>query len=239
MTNLYTPPYRDTTPFHCPHCNVLAQQVWRELFWKELANNVPSHQFAGVEPTSQDQVVREPKISLDLGNTDMLAIAECQNCKKVSIWVYDEMLYPGGQAPPPNSDLTQEIIDDYNEAAFIVNKSPRGACALLRLCLQKLCIQLDAEGSRINDQIAFLVSEKNLNPMIQQSLDTVRVIGNEAVHPGQLDLHDDKDTALSLFNLINLIADTMITQPAQIQEMYDKLPESKLKGIEARDSRSR
>jgi len=35
--------------------------------------------------------------------------------------------------------------------------------------------------------------------MILQSLDIVRVIGNESVHPGVIDLKDDRHTALRLF----------------------------------------
>jgi hypothetical protein len=38
---------------------------------------------------------------------------------------------------------------------------------------------------------------------VQQSLDIVRVIGNDAVHPGQIDLTDDIETATKLFVLIN------------------------------------
>ena len=60
--------------------------------------------------------------------------------------------------------------------------------------------------------------------MIQKSLDLVRVIGNEAVHPGTIDLGDDRKTALGLFTLINLIATAMITEPKEVDEMYAEYP---------------
>lgn len=135
---------------------------------------------------------------------------------------------------PPNDDLSEAIKEDYNEAASILQKSPRGAAALLRLAVQKLCMQLGEEGKDINKDIANLV-KKGLSATIQQALDALRVIGNESVHPGQIDLRDDPATAQALFRLLNKIAETMISEPKQIQEIYDKIPESKKKAIESRD----
>jgi hypothetical protein len=82
-----------------------------------------------------------------------------------------------------------------------------------------------------------MVADK-LSPVIQRSLDIVRVVGNEAVHPGELDLRDDPDTANALFGLINEIVDQMITRPKHIADLYGKLPEAKRRAIEERDSRA-
>lgn len=133
------------------------------------------------------------------------------------------MIYPDASGTmPANPDLSPEIQADYSEAASIVNHSPRGAAALLRLCIQKLCKQLGESGKDINADIASLV-KKGLNPKIQKALDVVRVVGNNAVHPGELDLKDDKDTAVQLFKLINLIAEKMITEPKEIDGVYETL----------------
>jgi hypothetical protein len=74
---------------------------------------------------------------------------------------------------------------------------------------------------------------------IQRSLDIVRVIGNESVHPGMLDLKDDKKTAAILFSLLNLIVFDRLIQPKQIDELYSKLPPEKLRGIEERDKKNK
>jgi len=63
----------------------------------------------------------------------------------------------------------------------------------------------------------------------------VRVVGNEAVHPGVMDLKDDRDTAILLFDLLNSVADQTITRQKTVREMYAKLPDAKRKAIEARD----
>src|SRR5262249_24749132 len=115
--------------------------------------------------------------------------------------------------------------------------SPRGSAALLRLAIQKLCAALGEKGKNIDDDIASLV-EKGLSPLQQQALDAVRVIGNEAVHPGTLDLKDDRDTATKLFDLVNIIAEQMISNPKHVKKIYEKIPQKKRKAIERRDQQN-
>lgn len=167
-----------------------------------------------------------------LNNVD---ISECYNCDKLALWVGDQMVWPhANEAPPPHPELPEEVAADYSEAGDIVNASPRGAAALLRLVIQKLCRHLGELGKNINDDIASLV-KKGLDPRVQQMLDVVRVIGNNAVHPGEIDLRDDRETAERLFVLVNLITDIMIAQPKAIQDMYGKLGSGPLEAIAKRD----
>lgn len=104
----------------------------------------------------------------------------------------------------------------------------------MRLGIQKLCKELGQPGKNINDDIGALV-RNGLDPRVQRALDVVRVIGNEAVHPGQIDLHDDRATAENLFKLFNLIVDKIISEPKHIDEIYGSLPPDKLRAIENRD----
>jgi len=164
-----------------------------------------------------------------------LSISECFSCNNISLWIHSTLVHPQiSHEFEPNEDLSEDIKLDFLEAAKIVQLSPRGAAALLRLCVQKMCVQLGEKGKHINTDIAALV-KKGLSVQVQQALDIVRVTGNDAVHPGQIDLRDDRATASQLFNLVNIIAEIMISQPKRIQEMYDQLPEDKLEGIEQRD----
>lgn len=80
--------------------------------------------------------------------------------------------------------------------------------------------------------------KKGLPLKIQQALDYVRVVGNSAVHPGQIDLKDDKETAINLFNLINLIADVMITQPKEVDKLFNTLPQGQKDAISKRDNKA-
>jgi len=106
--------------------------------------------------------------------------------------------------------------------------------ALLRLALQKLCAELGKPGKRIDDDIAALVQD-GLSPGVQKALDAVRVIGNNAVHPGAMDLRDDRETATALFGLLNFIVEQMITRPKELDAIYGALPESVRDRIAQRD----
>lgn len=177
---------------------------------------------------------QSPYVRTQLENVN---ISRCFNCEKIAVWVHRNMVFPNKvEGPSPNIDLPEDILRDFNEARSILSPSPRGAAALLRLAVQKLCAHLGEKGKNIDDDIASLV-KKGLDPLVQQSLDVVRVIGNEAVHPGTVDLRDDQSTALRLFDLVNLIAQQMISQPKSVRQMYEKLPEAKRKAIQARDER--
>ncbi len=202
----YTEPQFEKTSFNCPFCNAYAEQSWNAL------KTIQGFYF------------------------ENMRACFCSHCSKYSVWIDGIMVYPkfhGVQAP--NEDLGDEITDDYLEAAAILQKSPRGAAALLRLAIQKLCKQLGEKGENINTDIGNLV-KKGLPTRVQQSLDALRVIGNEAVHPGQLDLKDDIEIASSLFKLVNFIAEKMITEPKEIDAIYNKIPESARKQIVERDN---
>ena len=64
------------------------------------------------------------------------------------------------------------------------------------------------------------------------------VVGNKAVHPGVIAFDvDDANTAKSLMRLINMIGQSMITDPKEIEDMYNQLPESAKESIEKRDGK--
>ncbi|MFZ2193484.1 MAG: DUF4145 domain-containing protein [Candidatus Moraniibacteriota bacterium] len=203
----YKAPEFKNTSFNCPFCNAFAKQSWYDLYYL----------LSGYR-------------NIDDGN-----VCFCSHCGMYSIWYNGSMIYPNfAGIESPNQDLDEDIQKDYQEAAEILQKSPRGATALLRLSIQKLCIQLGEKGKDINTDIGNLV-KKGLPAKVQESLDALRVIGNEAVHPGEMDLRDDTEIASSLFRLVNFIAEKMITEPREIEEIYNKIPESKKEQISQRD----
>ncbi len=169
-------------------------------------------------------------------SVENIHISRCYNCNEIGVWFGERIAWPQrGSISRPNQDMPQDARLDYEEAAEIVDNSPRGAAALLRLAIQKICLHLGGEGKHINEDIASLV-KKGLDPRVQKALDVVRVVGNNAVHPGEMDIRDDRETADSLFNLVNMIVDIMISQPKHVSNLFSKLPEGARDAISKRDS---
>lgn len=139
--------------------------------------------------------------------------------------------------PEPHEDMPESVRIDYKEARDVFPYSARSAAALLRLAIQKLCKELGEKGKKLNADIGNLV-KKGLPIHIQQALDIVRVIGNEAVHPGVINVRDNPEIAMDLFGLVNEIVEDRIgstSKKMRIQEKYNRLPESKREQIEKRD----
>jgi len=166
-----------------------------------------------------------------------LTCSVCWHCGKYALWLKDKMIYPGvSEAPLPAVDIPDNVKQDYEEARNVVNASPRSAAALIRLSLQKLMTELGEKGKNLNEDIGHLVNN-GLPKRVQKALDSVRVIGNNAVHPGEIDLRDDMPTTIMLFELVNMIVDTMITQPKKVDSLYNRIPQTAKNQIEKRDAK--
>lgn len=234
--------------FQCPHCGVTAQQDWFDVAeGGDIALGLIQHMYldyrSGVSDYQQetireflDRVGRQFASSLQGFIPQKIAVSTCSQCSEPTLWADRQLVFPKTlSAQPPNPDLGSNIIDIYHEASSIVTDSPKGAAALLRLALQKLLRQLGKSGQNINQDIQELVSE-GLSPKIQQALDLVRVIGNHAVHPGEIDLDDNREVAEKLFQILNFIAEEMITKPRELEDLYNStIPENTREHIRRRD----
>jgi len=206
----YYPPMFEEEQFHCIYCSVYAKQKWNILAFGLHGHN------------------RSP-----------ISYSICEHCHKKSYWHDQKMIIPSDSpVQPPHPDMPDEIISEYNEARSIFGKSPRAAAALLRLAVQKLVSVLGEKGDNINSDIKSLVS-KGLPAQVQQALDFCRVVGNNAVHPGEINLQDSPDIAQHLFNMINYIVEDRITRPKQIESLYQLLPDGAKEAVEKRDGKQK
>lgn len=214
MTKYFSNDFTGKAPIICPYCHVYAQFDWK------YAEKIKSKQYEY-----------------------NLIVAKCTSCYLDSIWFHnrqsneDILIFPSFplKLTAPNPDMPDDIKQIYIEAAKVLRDSPRASAALSRLAIDKLTKEFSNKHS-LDNRIGDLVS-KGLPAKLQQAFDIVRIVGNNAVHPGEIDLTDNQEMAKSLLNLLNIITDNLITQPNQIDKFYNSLPEKQLKHIEKRDSK--
>jgi Domain of unknown function (DUF4145) len=245
--------------FSCPHCGALAHQHWFQVFVSsyEKGKKPFVYERAGFEAADtsgfdesdekrlkafkkrfwKNEVTYEVHqyghhCNWELVNVEM---SMCHSCDAFAIWVKGKLAWPSHSVKiEPHPDMPDDIKDDFIEAAFIVDASPRGSAALSRLIVQKLMSHLGGQGKDINANIAFLV-KNGLEPEIQMALDIVRVTGNNAVHPGELALKEDTGAAVALLQLVNLVVERRIATQKRIEEMFANLPPGAREQIEKRD----
>ena len=206
MTKYY-PPENKSMQFHCIHCGVFAKQNWSVLCF--------GYHSTDVSP---------------------ITFCRCEHCGDLTYWYEGRMIIPA-EAPvsPPHPDMPASVVGEYQEARSVFAKSPRAAVALLRLAIQKLMPELGEKGENINADIRSLVA-KGLPVQVQQAFDFCRVVGNNAVHPGEINLNDTPEMGQHLFNMVNFIVEDRITRPKQIAELYAKLPEGARDAVGKRDA---
>ena len=134
-----------------------------------------------------------------------LHISNCHSCNGFSLWVGGLLVIP------TKTDKRPELVEqDIEEAAAILNRSPRGATALMRVCIQQLVPLLKLDGSNLNDYMSSLV-RKGLEVEIQQSMEVLEVLrSNPARLTNLLDSREDKETALRLFDSLKTILERRI-----------------------------
>lgn len=197
--------------FSCPHCGAYAHMNWYPLRYGQ-------------------------------GGVSALDMAECVRCDEHTFWRKDQarMIDPlSSVAPRPAADMPEDVRKDYLEAAAVFAVSPRAAAALLRLALQRLCVHLGEKGEKIDIDIRELAKKGILPELLIKVADTVRITGNNAVHPGEMDIADVDFIASKMFQMLNLIVHKGITEPAELKALYEMVPKGAREAAEKKDAKAR
>lgn len=233
MSASFVAPKFEEKNFNCPYCSAYAMQDWHELRSQKDFNGIA----AELELHKLHCISHNKKENFTYPKSEML-VAICASCKKSSYWHDKKMVVPASSnVERPNLDMPDDCREIYSEASSVVNQSPRAAAALLRMCLEKLMVHLGETGKSLNDDIKNLV-KKGLPDRIQKAADICRVIGNNSVHPGKIDVNETPEIARALFKLMNIIVEERISREKEINSMFDSLPESYLNNIAKRDGKN-
>lgn len=221
MMNKYTKPYFGGKAFNCPHCGAYSSMEWNAFSGKNT-----------LKETVIEQVIKKVEGYSFFDST-------CFSCKRSAIWyLKDEnpkIFFPRGVAIPPEENMPENVKEIYEEASLVLGDSPRAACALLRLALQELMKYLkenvqiynELKNRNINEDIKEIINIGNFHQdqkeMLKEAMNSVRLIGNKASHPSELDINDNPEIANILFEMINFIVGEIITKPKEREERLNKL----------------
>jgi hypothetical protein len=135
-----------------------------------------------------------------------LHISNCHSCNGFSLWVRGVLVFP------TRIDKTPELVEeDLEEAAAILNKFPRGATALMRVCIQKLVPLLEDNGKELNQRVSSLV-RKGLEMEIQQAMDVLQVLRSDSTQLNPLGSEADRETALRFLDSLKEVLERRMSQ---------------------------
>ena len=198
-------PISNTKSFKCPHCYCYSTMQYKEVHF-----------------TDDPFMIEDGKKSY---KTDVI-VGRCDNCGGKIKWNDGPYVYPNMPPEEANEDMPEPVLELYNEAGSILRLSPRAACALLRLAVERLCNLLGENKNILSENIASL-AKKGLSDDIVKQLNLLRVVGNKALHPGTIDLNvDNPFVAYQLMQVLNSIVQRLITESKRTEFFYNKLPEN-------------
>lgn len=229
--------------FYCPHCNVFAHQDWYHVkFGDRVVNNYgfsKIENYYEVADGVRNYEAKDPNARED----NILAFCVCHSCTNYSLWAAHKLVHPHKSiVKPPSEYMPIDVKEIYQEASAVLSISPRASSALLRLALERLLPQVGAKKDNINNMIAQLVSERKIVKRTKEAMDSLRIIGNDAVHASAVIFYnngDEERVALTLFRLLNRIVNETIESEMELDEIYNGLPKGKLDGIEKRDKQQK
>ncbi len=249
MTHSYIAPKYELSAFNCPHCNAYAEQYWSnflsepEDFNKKFSDLIQNLTTRNINTYQYHEYFSERLRDWDFDLRRCLVhnakIATCNHCENISFWIKQKMIYPALiTVPLSHPDMPINVKELYDEARMVSNLSPRSAATLLRVSLERLTENLGETTGNLNARISKL-NAKGLPETVIKGLDIVRIYGNDGAHSNQMDM-DNQDTpeiVNKLFWMVNYIVEKVITEPYEINGMFQKLPESKINAIENRDNK--
>lgn len=234
---------KKATSFICPQCGTKTSSTF-DAYRGFDTSPISQDKWKMADVEARQRLLDEHALSAP---GSIIIVSHCQTCEKSSIWIEtiseETLAYPhiSSIAPTPNTDMPIAAKEIYQEAASIVELSPRAAVGLLRLASQIIVDEvIDGKGS-LNDKIGKLGAKLGSDDLITQGLDVMRVYGNDNVHPTQttqIKLTDTAEDAKILFVILNYIVTALITPSLGIARLHDALSDTQKASITRRDAKN-
>jgi hypothetical protein len=236
MTSQDVEPQLRAEAFSCPYCDAVAHQDWYSLFLKresaaEVRVFTPEAPLVPARGKSErhnlpelEQLVERLKkneltyvyektpqsLKVKLAN---LHVSHCHDCSGFALWVGSRLVFP------INVDKMSVplVEEDFEEAAAILNKSPRGAAALMRVCIQKLLPLLKDNGMDRSHYDSALM-RKGLEVEIQQAMEVLQVLQSDSAQLTTFESQEDKEMAFRIIDSLKAILERRTLQNRDPEE---------------------
>ena len=214
-------PFKRKFDVGCPHCgapnSLSALPVIRALTSSSAAF-IDQFPAAGgqLEETTTKQAFR-------FFNSAEYQIAVCRGCGKVVLFERGKLVFPTGGGLPAAECMPKDAKEVFKEAQSIINLSPRAACAMLRICVERMVNASGAKGGNLDDKINSL----GLPATMARLAHACRLVGNDAVHNSVIDFSVGSDEALAvsgaLSRFANRLAEELFGMAAEADEWTAKI----------------
>lgn len=222
MSSVVTPGF-SLNAFTCPHCGYHSQfrdQSIPKTYKGSKTLRIPRglhDEYYNAAPTDFFEFFQPYKCLVKV----------CTHCGKITLWEDRQMVYPYGTSIQPSEHMPEDIANVFREAQSITNLSPRAACALLRVCLEKLATQ----AGGVDGPLAKKIESLGLSPRMKKLAEACRLTGNEAMHGDYFDLDIPEeeliDNAYAVSGFINRLTEEFFGLEAETNELIGKMNEIK------------
>ena len=152
---------------------------------------------------------------------EIFHFSHCSTCRQITIWKDKEMIYPVPLGIEPCEDMPESVKELFVEAQRITHLSPRSACALLRVSLERLCDSIaELHNTEGFDQASWLktkIKSLGLPPELESIFMTVKDVGDSSAHGNshnaEIDFsgRDSVEVALNSAQLVNALVQILIS----------------------------
>ena len=208
-----------TNVAYCPHCGnqapqrLIHKQSYFEKAWDaagEPAEDAPWSSFVAACETCGNVLVYD-----NLGDqTEDKWFSKC------------ELVYP--RSPFLSPVIPQKIANSYAEAFRIRAISPNAFAVLIRRALEILCNERGVTKGTLAARLKILSDKGELPPVLSQTTDLLRLIGNIGAHGSEQSVHPLQVRAIDDF--FTAIVEYLYVAPRKIADFQKRL--QALKGID-------
>lgn len=151
------------------------------------------------------------------------AIGICHACGQATLFKNENILYPLSSGISPVECMPEDAKNAFRESQSILMLSPRAACAMLRVCVERMVNATDAKGGNLAEKIESL----GLPQTLVKLATACRLVGNDAVHNNVIDLsvgsEEAKVVSEALSRFANRIAEELFGMANEADEWISKI----------------